>query len=276
MPIDPENSSDPENSNDPAKDAQPAKENRPAKDSESTKDSEPAIVSDSELPSEPAGDGVAPLDGADEGPGWLPAVMAATALMGIVGFIFCAGSTWYLFQQRTAFAIRTLQGAYIGEIEQSLLDPDTKAAVVAEIRVLAADLEQGKYDNSQAAEIMQGLLRLPVVQWGELQVVEAFLQQAQDEQKEGDLLQISRLKRAVEQGKITAMDVDEALEPVRVEDSDSVNGYSLGRPFTDAGVAEVVHRCELVADRESIPSEVFEGIRLQVIVRRAIERATTQ
>jgi hypothetical protein len=72
------------------------------------------------------------------------------------------------------------------------------------------------------------------------------------------------------------MDVDEALEPVRVEDSDSVNGYSLGRPFTDAGVAEVVHRCELVADRESIPSEVFEGIRLQVIVRRAIERATTQ
>ncbi|MDG2220793.1 MAG: hypothetical protein P8L85_05400 [Rubripirellula sp.] len=267
-------SNDPENSSSPEKSSDPANSSIPEGASDPAKDNRPATPDEAGHPDE-AGD-AAPQDGADEGPGWLPAVMAATALMGIVGFIVCAGSTWYLFQQRTEFAIRTLQGAYIGEIEQSLLDPNTKSAVVAEIRVLADGLEKGKYDDSQAAEIMQGLLRLPVVQWGELQVVEAFLQQSEDQQKDDYLLQISRLKRAAEQGKITAMDVDEALDPVRVDDGNSVNGYSLGRPLTDAGVAEVAHRCELVADRESIPNEVFDEVRLEVIVRRAIERAARQ
>ena len=44
----------------------------------------------------------------DHGPGWLPAVMAAVVLMGIVGCILCAFTTWVLFQKRTELAIRTL------------------------------------------------------------------------------------------------------------------------------------------------------------------------
>ncbi len=210
---------------------------------------------------------------AGDGPGWLPAIMAATALMGIVGFIVCAFSTWFLFQKRTEFAIRTLRGAYIGEIEQSLLDPDTKSAVVAEIKSLAADLERRKYEDSQAAEIMQGLLRLPVLQWGELQAVEAFVRQSTSEQRDENLKQLSRLRRAVELGTITAMDVDEALAPVRIEDSQAISGFSLVQPMTEQQVAEVALRCKLVADRESIPDQTFDDIGLDVIVRRAIERA---
>ena len=40
------------------------------------------------------------LESSDEGPGWMPAIMAATVLMGIIGFVICAFSTWILFQQR--------------------------------------------------------------------------------------------------------------------------------------------------------------------------------
>lgn len=208
----------------------------------------------------------------DQGPGWLPAIMAATALMGIVGFIVCAFSTWFLFQQRTEFVIRTLRGAYIGEIEQSLLDPDTKAGVVAEVTALASDLERGKYEDWQAAEIMQGLLRLPVIQWGELQAVEARLDAPDIEQPDEYRLQLSRLRRAVELGKITAMDVDEVLAPVRVDDDSAISGYTLVQPITAEMVAEVAHRAELVADRESIPDQNFENVQLQAIVRRAIQR----
>ena len=229
---------------------------------------------ESKTTSEP--DSSADPDDTNEGPGWLPAIMAATALMGIVGFIVCAFSTWFLFQQRTEFAIRTLRGAYISEIEQSLLDPETKLAVVAEVKTLAADLERGKYDDSQAAEIMHGLLRLPVLQWGELQAIEAFLEQSSHEQRDDQRMHISRLKRAVELATITAMDVDEALAPVRIEDPDTPSGYALSQPLTNEQVAEVAHRCMLVADRESIPAKQFDGVQLEAIVRRAIERAASQ
>lgn len=227
-------------------------------------------------PTESNEDPAVPADSDEEqqGPGWLPAIMAATALMGMIGFIVCAFSTWFLWQQRTEFAIRTLRGAYIAEIEQSLLDPKTKGAVVAEIKKLASDLERGKYEDSQAAEIMQALIRLPVLQWGELQAVETYLQQQSDgDQREDQIQQISRVKRAVERGLITAMDVDEVLSPVRTEDADSPSGYSLVSSMSEAQVAEVVHRSRLIADRESIPDQTFDDVQLQAIVRRAIERA---
>ncbi len=108
----------------------------------------------------------------------MPAIVAAMALMGIVGFIVCAFSTWSLFQKRTEFAIRTLQGDYVRQLEQSLLDPATKTSLMREVEKLIADLERGKYENWQSAAIMQRLQRLPVFQWGELQAIEAFLKQS--------------------------------------------------------------------------------------------------
>ena len=129
-------------------------------------------------------------DPSDEGPGWMPAILAGTLLMGIIGFVVCAFSTWILFQKRTEFAIRTLRGSYIAEIEQSLLDPATKSAVVKEIETLAADMESGKYEDWQAAGVMQRLQRLPVLQWGELQAVDSFLQKSVAQgQADGELIQ---------------------------------------------------------------------------------------
>ncbi|MEM1069028.1 MAG: hypothetical protein AAGI63_09045 [Planctomycetota bacterium] len=212
-------------------------------------------------------------DELNDGPGWLPAIMAATALMGIVGFITCGVSTWFLFQKRTDFAVRTLRGSYIGEIEQSLLDPQTKSAVVAEVKTLADDFERGKYEQWQSAEIMQGLLRLPVLQWGELQVIEVYLQESESPQRDDQYMQLTRLKRAVERSLITSLDVDEVLAPVRVDDPQAINGHTMVQTLTEEQVAEFVLRCKLLADRELIPEETFEEVQLDAIVRRAIERA---
>ena len=77
-----------------------------------------------------AGTQAAPVEGAasnlvpgtetvrdEQGPGWLPALMAGGVLLGIFGFIFCGVSTWVLFQKRTQLAIRALKGAYVTELE---------------------------------------------------------------------------------------------------------------------------------------------------------------
>ena len=89
-------------------------------------------------------------------------------------------------------------------------------------------------------------------------------------------MQLSRLQRAVERERVTAIDVDQALAPVRIEDDNSETGFSPAQPLTEKQVAEFVLRCKLLADRESIASEKFENIQLERIVVRAVERAANQ
>ncbi len=220
-------------------------------------------------------------DPSDEGPGWMPAILAGTLLMGIIGFVVCAFSTWILFQKRTEFAIRTLRGSYIAEIEQSLLDPVTKSAVVKEIETLAADMESGNCEDWQAAGVMQRLQRLPVLQWGELQAVDSFLQKSVAEgQADGQLIeteppaladgrrQLSRLRRAVELGKSTSFEFEDVLQPVRMSDP---SGHRLIQPLTIELAREVVLRARLAADQAKIPDQDFDNVRLESIVRREIE-----
>jgi hypothetical protein len=212
----------------------------------------------------------------DEGPGWMPAILAGTLLMGIVGFIVCAFSTWILFQKRTEFAIRTLKGSYVLQLEQSLLDPESKSAVVKEIKGLIADLERGKYENWQAAGIMQRLQRLPVIQWGELQAIEAFLKKEAGDNQAGQIDQLSRLRRAVELGMVTSFDVEDVLQPVRRPDPNSATGSQLVQPLNKEQVSQVVHRARLAADRAAVPNQHFDGIRIESIVRSEIERGASE
>ncbi len=206
----------------------------------------------------------------DEGPGWMPAILAGTLLLGIFGFICCGVSTWVLYQQRTELAIRTLRGSYIAEIEQSLLEPEEKSAVLAQIDELAKEMERGKYEDWQSAGVMQRLQRLPVLQWGELSAIEAFINKSDAEDKEDSLDQISRLRRAVEIGEAISLDVEEVLKPVLIVDEQSPNGRRMNSTLADDDVREVVLRAKLVADRGEVPEKRYD-VQIDSIVRREIE-----
>lgn len=208
----------------------------------------------------------------DDGPGWLPAILAATALMGIAGFIFCGFSTWVLFQKRTEFAVRTLEGAYLPEIEQSLLSPEAKADVTIQIRELADDMKRGKYENWQSAGILQRLQRMPVLQWGELDAVESFITKSgSPEQADEASKQFSRLRKAVQMGRATTFDFYEVLTPVKVSDASVASGQRLMQPLDVDAVMAASKRAKLVADREQVPDETFVGVRIETIVRGEID-----
>jgi len=211
----------------------------------------------------------------EQGPGWLPALMAGGLLLGIFGFIFCGVSTWVLYQKRTELAIRTLKGAYVIELEQSYLEPQTKQAVVGEVQKLITNMEDGKYENWQSAAIMQRLQRLPVVQWGELQAVQLFIEKTNGEDKLDQLKQLSRLERAVEKGLVTSFDFQDVLESVHRFDPNSPSGVSLIQPLGSKEVAEVCSRAKLVADRAKIADQVFSDVDLVGIVRREIDEGAT-
>ncbi len=237
-------------------------------DSES-EDPNPAEESSASDPSPSSDTGRPPLD---EGPGWMPAVMAGTVLLGIFGFICCGVSTWVLYQKRTELAVRTIRGSVLPDIEQSYLPPEEKSAVLAELDELAKEMERGNVEDWQSAGVMQRLQRLPITQWGELEVIEAFIEKSELENKEDSINQISRLRRAVEMGEATSFDVEEVLRPVLVEDAEAPNGRSLNQPLQPAEIEKVVEAARTVADRAEVGDGPYE-VSLDTLIRREIESA---
>ena len=205
----------------------------------------------------------------------MPAILAATALLGMLGFICCGFSTWYLFEQRTALAIRTLRGSFMPQIEQSLLNPTAKADLLAEIDALASDMEGGRYENWQSSGILQRLQRLPVLQWGELQAIEAVVDSEFDDMKPESDVQLSRLRYGVETSAITSFEFEEVLAPARINDNSEL-GHRINPELGREHIAEVIRRADLAADRAEVPEQTFENPKLAAIVKREIELGSTE
>lgn len=215
---------------------------------------------------------------AQEGPGCMPAVLAAGALMGIAGFITCALLTWVIFQKRTELAVRTLEGAYLPQIEQSLLDPDTKSEVIEEVNSLVKKMKTGQYEDWQSAGLMQRLQKLPVIQWGELQALEQWIHEANpddfstDEKSEA-ILQIRRLQLAVQQRKAFSFDLEQVLEPLRVPSRSSPTGSVPKTPIDRESALKVVKLAKSLADRAEIGEVENQSVSICEIMRAEINAA---
>lgn len=214
-----------------------------------------------------------PVDGTpvDEGPGCLPGVMAATVLMGIAFFVTCGGCTWFLFTKRSELALSTLRQNYIPELEQSLLAPEDKKEIVDALNQFADDLERGKYDDWQSTGVMTRMVRLPVLQWGELAFVERFAQSQESGFDTDQLGQFARLRRAVELDHATTIDFEDVLKPVVQGDENAVLGRSLMEPLTIESVQEVIRRAKLVSDRAKVPQDLNQEPSIVKIVQRQIQ-----
>jgi hypothetical protein len=206
-----------------------------------------------------------------EGAGCMPAILAATVLMGIVFFIAFGFSAWLIFQKRGDLASRTIRATIIPELEQSRLDPAEKTSVVKELTLLADDIEGGMYENWQAGGIMQRLINMPLMRWGDLEAVAAWAEKnLPEDQRENASKQVSRFFRAVELDRAVARDIHEILAPVAT--AENAGGFvQLRSDLNEKDVAEVVLRCKLVADRAEVPDQTFDRVSLTQIVRRQIE-----
>ncbi|NND97360.1 MAG: hypothetical protein HKN47_08540 [Pirellulaceae bacterium] len=208
--------------------------------------------------------------GADDGPGWMPAILAGTLLLGVIGFVTCGFTTWMLFQKRTELVIRTLRATYIPSVEQSFIQPEEKKATLKHLDQFVDDLERGKYENWQAGGVMTRLIRLPVFQWGDLAAVEAYVQNDPSGFPDNAAKEFSRLRRATELNDATSIDFDYVLESVLVRD-DSLRGQRLMDPLTVESVNDVIERAKEVADRLGVKDQQYTDIWIDKIVLREID-----
>ncbi len=208
--------------------------------------------------------------GQDQGPGCMPAILAATVLMGIVGFVSCGFLTWLIFQKQDVLALRSLQGSFIPAVEQSLLEPEEKAETVRLLNEFADELERDRIEGWQASGVMQRLQRLPVLEWGQLRRVEAFVEARPKEFADDAAVQFDRLRKGVEQGNVTTIDFQHILTPVlRVQpESDAAE---LNEPLQIETVADVIQRARLVADRSNVSENPKSDVGIDTLVRRQIE-----
>lgn len=205
----------------------------------------------------------------DEGAGCLPGILAAGALMGIIGFIFCGFMTWLIFQKQDQLALRSLQGL-IPAIEQSLLEPQEKTKTVEQLADFAEDLERGKYEGWQASGVMQRLARLPVLQWGQIRSVEQFVDANPDEFILDASLQFDRLRKGVENDKITTIDFAHILSPVLKTDVSQLEA-ELVDPLEISAVQQVVARARQAADRAKVALQPKTDVTIDTLVRRQID-----
>ncbi|CAD72827.1 MAG TPA: hypothetical protein DDX19_15255 [Rhodopirellula baltica] len=209
-------------------------------------------------------------------PGCMPIVVACTLLMGIVSFVFCGVTTWVLFQKRTEVAIRTLVG-YVDVIEQSLLPPDEKKSVIAQLESTIKEMRADDYPQERASAVMQRLVRLPIPQYGELDVIDSFVQENfGDDERNDALKQISRLRRAIELGKATVIDVNDVLLPTTQVDTTHPLGRVLKQPLAAENIREVVQRAKLIGDREKLADQPFERKPIDEILKRELTAAVDQ
>lgn len=209
------------------------------------------------------------------GPGCMPAVIAGTVLMGIIGFITCGVSTWVLYQKRADLVALTLSQTYIPAVEQSRLEPEDKQAVLEQLKAFEEKLERGEVENWQAAAVMQRLVRLPVLEWGDLQAVEERLKRDPGDHREA-LQEFSRLRRAVEIDQATMIDLEDVLEPVLAGDGTSMSRRTLVDPISVKAALDVAERAKLVADRSRVPDQFFDDVRIAPIVRRQMDAGMTE
>ncbi|QDT12575.1 hypothetical protein [Planctomycetes bacterium K23_9] len=230
------------------------------------------LTTGKDAPDEPvSGDEVAAENHAsDGGPGWMPAIMAATLIFGMVIFVTCSFTTWLLFQKRSEFAVKTLRGTYLPSIEQSLLEPEDKERTLALLEEFTQELERGKYEDWQAGGVMTRMIRLPVLQWGDLAAVEAFTKSHADSFDEAAQRQFSRLRWTAEINKATGIDFDHVLDPV-IQYDDSLRGQHLVEPLQIEAVKDVVKRCKEVADRFEVEDKRFDDVWIDQIVNRQIK-----
>ncbi|MEO1525930.1 MAG: hypothetical protein AAFX06_10860 [Planctomycetota bacterium] len=206
----------------------------------------------------------------EQGPGCLPAVLAATVLMGITFLVICAGGTWYIYQHRDVIALRTVETAFIPAVEQSLMEPEEKAATVQLLRDFGDEIKRGQVEPWQASGAMERITRLPIVEWGQLRAVEAFARSKPADFDDAQLVQFKRLRKGVELGKLTNIDFKHILESVTEPDR-SLSGFSLVDPLTVDAVTAVIERAEIISNGIDAPAEPTTDVTIDTIVRRQIE-----
>ena len=210
----------------------------------------------------------------DEGPGCLPAVLAASVLLGIFSLVICAGGTWFIYQNRDQLALRSVRGAFVPAVEQSLLEPEEKAATVELLNDFGDELERGQIESWQASGVMQRITRLPIIEWGQLRAVDAFVR-SHSEFSEDDAIQFHRLRKGVERGDLTTIDFQHILSPVTQPDQ-SPSGRSLTDPLEVEAIRQVIEQARLVADRAEISKEPQTDVTIDTIVRRQIDAGLEQ
>jgi hypothetical protein len=207
---------------------------------------------------------------ADEAAGCMPAILAATLLMGIVGCIFCGFMTWLIFQKQDELALRSMRGSFIPAVEQSLLAPEEKTSTVKLLNEFADELERGRLEGWQASGVMQRMTRLPILEWGQIRRVETFVENHPDDFSADDTMQFVRLRKGVEKDDITTIDFVHILSPVLRADS-SGEAAKLVEPLEVEAVTEVVLRARIVADRGKVETSPKNDVGLDTLVRRQID-----
>ena len=165
-------------------------------------------------------------------------------------------------------------------LDESELDDQQKAAVLAEVEALATDYKEKRISNEQMLEVMEEITESPLLPLGAVYAVDkGYVQPSAmtDEEKADARLQLQRVARGFYEGSIDQGQLEDILEPISKRQQEADSGefdIELQEP-EDVSVEELrqfVERARTAADDAGVLDEPFQ-IDIAAELRKAIDRA---
>jgi hypothetical protein len=170
--------------------------------------------------------------------------------------------------------IRTVEAA----LDESELDDQQRAAILAEVELLATDYKEKRITNEQMLEVMQEISESPLIPLGAVYAVDkGYVQPSAmpEEEKADARLQLQRVARGFYEKSISQEQLEDILEPISKRRTEAdPDDFDLQEP-EDVSIEELrqfVERARTAADEAGIPSEPFQ-IDIAAELRKAIDRA---
>lgn len=198
-------------------------------------------------------------------------------VLGLIVVLLIAGGVYVSMNWRGWMADFSVQGAR-EVLNQSDLSEEQKSAIMVHVEDLAADFKAGDVTLEEMANILQELAESPVIPIAAVYGARAaYFNESglTDEEKANADLQMQRLARGVFEEQISMEEMQDAIDEIAVQTSES--NWHIREPevVSDEDLREMVDKITVLADEKGIPNEPFE-VDIAGEVEQAIKRGRGQ
>ncbi len=173
---------------------------------------------------ESPGDGTStPQTGTNDSVSLIPACLVVLMFVGVVLSVTCAAASYFLNQNQSLIAARSIREQLIPWVEQSPLEATDKSTIVDELNELTRQMDEGQLDDTQLRRLRFRLTDNPALMWGFVQAALGAIASSTELtelEKEQATRTCERLLRLVSEGKLTRSALEFVLQSVTLAKSD--------------------------------------------------------
>jgi hypothetical protein len=166
----------------------------------------------------------------------VPACLVVLMFVGVILSVTCAAASYFINQNQSLIASRSIREQLIPWVEQSPLEATDKSTIIDELNEITRQIDEEQLDEAQLRRLRFRLTDNPALMWGYVQAAlgaVAASTELTELEKEQASRTSERLLRLVSEGKLTRSALEFVLQSVTLAKSDRSGLVVKENPSTD-------------------------------------------